>query len=152
MRHYDREQFRHLHDAERYRDVDYLGDDVWIGPSETVLHDLRMRGPAHFGEAGPTARRRPDEAVHRDIRARLARHAGAEAEDVGIEVRDGAVTLWGIVEDQRLRYLAEGIANDVIGVSAVRNDLRVRALNDTRIGASRQRTGSSASSVGAGRR
>jgi len=33
MRHYDRTDFRHLNDAERYRDYDYLADD-WVGPNE----------------------------------------------------------------------------------------------------------------------
>jgi|GEM_PF-1408520 len=34
MRHYDRADFRHLNDAERYRDYDYVADDGWIGPNE----------------------------------------------------------------------------------------------------------------------
>lgn len=34
MRHYDRAGFRHLDDAERYRDYEYLGDDGWVGPNE----------------------------------------------------------------------------------------------------------------------
>ena len=38
MHHYDRKSFRHLNDSERYRDVDYLGDDGWIGANETVPH------------------------------------------------------------------------------------------------------------------
>lgn len=29
MRHYDRADFRHLNDGERYRDYDYLADDGW---------------------------------------------------------------------------------------------------------------------------
>ena len=34
MRHYDRAGYRHLDDAERYRDHEYLGDDGWVGPNE----------------------------------------------------------------------------------------------------------------------
>lgn len=34
MRHYDRHQFRHLDDADRFRDYDYLADDVWEERSE----------------------------------------------------------------------------------------------------------------------
>jgi hypothetical protein len=34
MRHYDRADFRHLNDGERYRDYDYVADDGWIGPNE----------------------------------------------------------------------------------------------------------------------
>jgi hypothetical protein len=38
MRHYDRVNFRHLNDSERYRDYDYLADDAWVGPNERVPH------------------------------------------------------------------------------------------------------------------
>jgi hypothetical protein len=38
MRHYDRVNYRHLNDSERYRDYDYLGDDAWVGPNERVPH------------------------------------------------------------------------------------------------------------------
>lgn len=38
MRHYDRVNYRHLNDSERYRDYDYLADDNWVGPNERVPH------------------------------------------------------------------------------------------------------------------
>jgi hypothetical protein len=38
MRHYDRVNYRHLNDSERYRDYDYLGDDGWVGANERVPH------------------------------------------------------------------------------------------------------------------
>lgn len=38
MRHYDRVNYRHLNDSERYRDYDYLADDAWVGPNERVPH------------------------------------------------------------------------------------------------------------------
>jgi hypothetical protein len=34
MRHYDRTEYRHLDDAQRYRDYEYRADDEWIGPNE----------------------------------------------------------------------------------------------------------------------
>jgi hypothetical protein len=34
MRHYDRAGYRHLDDADRYRDHEYRADDGWIGPNE----------------------------------------------------------------------------------------------------------------------
>lgn len=36
MRHYDRVNYRHLNDSERYRDHEYLADDAWVGPNERV--------------------------------------------------------------------------------------------------------------------
>jgi hypothetical protein len=224
MRNYHRTSFRHLNDAGRYRDVDYLGDDSWIGPNETVPHglttadeppwwsagpwerrpfaierafdedrgqgreyghdfglgygrpsdtqqaserrrddpyDRRIADPGAYdwvhgygrgAHSGPRAERRSDQSIYRDLRARLAKHAGAEADDVGVTVRDGEVLLSGVVEDFRLRYLAEDVANDVVGASAVRNHVRVRTAEDTRLGGSRQWTGASRGSVGASRR
>ena len=40
MRRYEREDFRRLTDAERYRDYDYLADDAWVGPNERIPHGL----------------------------------------------------------------------------------------------------------------
>src|SRR5688572_16255395 len=57
MHPYDRESFRHLHDAERYRDVDYLGDDGWIGPNESVPHGFTTADEPPWWSAGPWERR-----------------------------------------------------------------------------------------------
>jgi hypothetical protein len=35
MRHYDRADFRHLNDGERYRDYDYVAEDGWAQTEET---------------------------------------------------------------------------------------------------------------------
>jgi hypothetical protein len=50
MRHYDRSEFRHLDDAQRYRDHEYKADDGWVGPNE------------HSPEAGWLAGTPPPEA------------------------------------------------------------------------------------------
>lgn len=210
MRHYDRHGFRHLNDSQRYRDLDYLGDDAWIGPNETVPHGLttqreppwwtegpwerrafaaqrafdedrgqgrqyghdlglgygRAYDPRRTGERGrrdpydrrvfeggpPRTRRLPDFVLAREVRAWLEEELGREADDVGIEVEDGVVTLFGVVEDVRVRYFVEDVVHDVPGVLAVRSRLRVRTIEDTRIGGSRQWTGSGWGSTGAGRR
>jgi hypothetical protein len=44
MRHYERVNYRHLNDSERYRDYEYLGDDAWIGPNEHVLAQTETNG------------------------------------------------------------------------------------------------------------
>jgi hypothetical protein len=221
MRYYDRRSFRHLDDAEHYRDLDYLGDDSWIGPNETVPHGLTTADEPPWWTAGPWERRpfaaerafeedrgqgreyghdfglgygrdydvrrdfarahddpydrrvaqegsydwargsqrvvrrrahRSDGTIQRAIRARLNEHAGADADDVMVMVRDGEVTLLGVVEDVRIRFLVEDIANDVVGVREVRNHLRIRPVEDTRLGGSRQWTGAGTSSTGASRR
>lgn len=45
MRHYERSQYRHLDDAQRYRDYEYIADEPWTGPNERAFgpteHALR---------------------------------------------------------------------------------------------------------------
>ncbi len=52
MRRYEREEFRHLDDGERYRDYDYLADDAWIGPNERVPHGLTREDEPPWGQPG----------------------------------------------------------------------------------------------------
>lgn len=65
MRHYDRSQYRHLDDAQRYRDYDYIADDPWTGPNERAfgpaehaLHGARdaRTSPGRRSEREPTMR------------------------------------------------------------------------------------------------
>lgn len=62
MRHYDRAEYRHLDDADHFRDYDYLADDSWAGPNEhspeplaaqrePPPRELRSRRPAPVFEA-----------------------------------------------------------------------------------------------------
>jgi hypothetical protein len=72
MRHYDRSEFRHLDDAQRYRDHEFKADDAWVGPNE-VPPEARPPRPAPSASARtgwirPAARRR----VHR-VRTVLSR-------------------------------------------------------------------------------
>ncbi len=63
MRHYDRHQFRHLDDADRFRDYDYLADDVWEERSERrAAFPPRARAadvPSWSGEPRWSDRSRP---------------------------------------------------------------------------------------------
>jgi hypothetical protein len=198
---------RHLHDSERYRDTDYLGDDAWIGPNEMAPHGFTTadeppwwsRGPwsrqpfagerafdedrgqgreygSDFGlgygrdydrerdlertrsapydrrisegspydwasgEPSPWASLHSDARIHADVSDRLMGHIGPWADDIDIFVREGEVILVGVVEDPRLKYLAQDIADDVAGVVEVHNHLRVRSVDDTRFASSRQWT------------
>ncbi|AKV00766.1 hypothetical protein AKJ09_07429 [Labilithrix luteola] len=72
MRHYEREQYRHLDDAERYRDYDYLADDSWLGPNERVPEvSYRRSIDASEGRAYSYSRERGrDEREHEPVRGR----------------------------------------------------------------------------------
>lgn len=247
MRPYDREDFRHLTDSERYRDIDYLADDGYVGPNERIAygmtrddlppwstmgdgdtrafagqrswdedrgqgrqygqdmglgygrpydateiersrqdpyerradlqadrpHPLRaaydrrgdwhghgygvqseremqgqreMRGreeggigeylrhPGRIVDAakglfrgkGPKNWSRSDTRIHDEVCERLALNPEIDASEIEVNVKDGEVTLSGGIEDRRLRWLAEDIAGDVLGVHDVHNRLRLR--------------------------
>jgi hypothetical protein len=79
MRHYDRTEFRHLNDGQRYRDYDYMAEDGWVEREElqaTPRPGSGTRGrssPPHG--APPRARERllgmlrhPGEALARMVR------------------------------------------------------------------------------------
>lgn len=52
MRHYDRVNYRHLNDSERYRDYDYLGDDAWVGANERVPHGAMQENEPPWSTLG----------------------------------------------------------------------------------------------------
>lgn len=77
----------------------------------------------HSGR-GPRNYQRSDERIREDVCERLTRHREIDASDIDIEVRAGVVTLSGHVEDKHAKRLAEDIAEEVMGVSEVRNELK----------------------------
>ncbi|RDK11745.1 BON domain-containing protein [Cupriavidus lacunae] len=80
--------------------------------------------------ARPASRRLPrnyqrtDTRIRDDLCERLA-HAGDDVSDVSVEVVSGIVTLSGTVSDRGIKYRIEEMAEDVLGVNAVRNNLHV---------------------------
>jgi hypothetical protein len=61
------------------------------------------------------------------VREHLAAHRGIDADDVGVTVRDGRVTLDGRVGTEEERRIAERVVTDVLGVEDCENDLLVDA-------------------------
>src|SRR5262249_27237727 len=93
-----------------------------------------------YGEPSPWASLHSDALIHADVSDRLVGHIGPWVDDIDVFVREGEVILVGIVDDPRIKYLAQDIADDVAGVVEVHNHLRVRSVDDTRFGGSRQWT------------
>jgi osmotically-inducible protein OsmY len=54
-------------------------------------------------------------------------HSWIDAGDVDIQVRGGEVTLAGTVEDRASKRAIEDLADDVLGVKDVQNNIRLRA-------------------------
>ena len=77
----------------------------------------------HTGR-GPRNDQRSDERIREDVCERLTRHREIDASDIDIDVREGVVTLSGHVEDKHAKRLAEDVAEEVMGVVEVRNELK----------------------------
>lgn len=90
----------------------------WAGSNPSSLREMR-------GRRGPRNYRRSDERISDDIHDKIDRHLDIDAREVIIEVKDGEVTIRGVVFSRADKRLAEEIAEDVFGVKNVQNLLRV---------------------------
>ena len=73
----------------------------------------------------PRGYQRSDERVKEDLCDRLM-HSWIDADDVVVDVRAGEVTLTGTVEDRASKRAIEDVADDILGVKDVHNQIRVR--------------------------
>jgi hypothetical protein len=78
----------------------------------------------HAGK-GPKGWKRSDERIKEEVCEELARHPEIDAGEIEVSVAQCEVTLTGSVSDRRAKRLAEDVAEDVTGVTDVRNQLRV---------------------------
>lgn len=78
---------------------------------------------------GPTGWQRSDERVREDVNERLTQHGRLDASNIQVEVNDCNVTLTGTVRDRQMKRLAEDIADSVMGVRDVNNQIKVQAPN-----------------------
>jgi hypothetical protein len=98
-------------------------------PGEGAPWVETMNGPARYG-LGPyyrrlEQRRRPDDELKHDVEEALFYDTWVDAEAIGVEVRDGVVTLRGELPDhEEVRYATDD-AWDVEGVRGVHCELRV---------------------------
>ena len=69
---------------------------------------------------------RTDAEIQRDVVSELTWDPRIQANEIGVSVRNGVVTLSGYVDSYVKRYAAEQAASRVNGVHAVVNDIEVR--------------------------
>jgi predicted amino acid-binding ACT domain protein len=74
---------------------------------------------------GPKNYRRSDERIREEVCERLMQ-GGINAEEVDVQVKDGQVTLAGTVENRQDKREIEDLADEVLGVKEVQNQLRVQ--------------------------
>lgn len=109
-------------DASRER---HPAEGWWHGPGSS--HDrsfAAQRGP-HVGK-GPKGWKRSDERIQEDVSEQLSRHPELDASDIEVSVENGEVILAGTVEERYYKRLAEDVAEQVFGVTDVRNQIRIQ--------------------------
>ena len=73
---------------------------------------------------------RTDREIQTDVLAELRWDYGIQANEIGVAVKDGVVTLTGTVDTYLKKWKAEEAAHRVNGVVAVANDINVRTLGE----------------------
>jgi osmotically-inducible protein OsmY len=79
---------------------------------------------------GPKGYKRSDARIAEDLNDRLTDDPYLDASDVAVTVKDGEVTLSGMVARRSDKRRAEDLADAVSGVGHVQNNLRVRPRSD----------------------
>jgi hypothetical protein len=88
-----------------------------ISQQDLSREQLRNRGPKGF--------QRSDERLKDEICERLVQNVNADLSEVEVKVQNGDVTLMGSVQDKHLKRVLEDIAESVLGVKDVNNQLRI---------------------------
>jgi len=91
----------------------------------------RGSGGGSYAGRGPKGYQRSDERLREDVSDRLMEHHDLDAGEIEVDVRNGEVTLTGSVPDRWMKRLAEDLAERVMGVRDVMNQIRVGSGGDT---------------------
>jgi osmotically-inducible protein OsmY len=94
------------------------------------------RGEGRFRGRGPRNYRRSDERVREEVCDRLTDNEWLDASDVEVGVVAGEIILTGTVDSRYAKRIAENIAESVMGVTHVQNNLRVHSYQTAEPGAS----------------
>ncbi len=81
--------------------------------------------PATPGD--PEAHKRTDAVILQNVQEELRQDPGMAENEIQAIVRDGEVTLTGIVPNRHLKGAAEDLADAVPGVTFVHNEIQVRS-------------------------
>jgi hypothetical protein len=101
------------------------GRDYAAGPGHVAFGYRPRPGDVSHRGRGPRNYIRSDDRIRDDINERLTQDRLVDATDVDVVVKRGEVTLNGLVDSRLARRRAEDIADAVLGVTHVQNNLRV---------------------------
>lgn len=110
--------------TQRYANPPYQGQETGFGAARPAIG-----AAGHFGR-GPKGYQRSDERLREEICERLTAHPDIDASDIEIQVNNGEVTLVGSVQSRQTKHLAEDVADGIMGVRDVNNQLRVTQRYD----------------------
>lgn len=98
-----------------------------MGQRGSFNADERMHQAPHKGHAGkgPKGYRRSDERMLEEVCDILTEHGDIDASQIEVDVKDSIVILKGMVENRRIKRLAEDAVEGVAGVRDVRNELEI---------------------------
>jgi osmotically-inducible protein OsmY len=98
------------------------GQQPWGAAQFDRERPVEQRGSADRRVA---QRRRPDEALTRELQEILTADPELDASEIEVAVEGGAVTLRGTVDSSDAKLLAEELVESVTGVREVHNQLKV---------------------------
>ena len=101
------------------------GRDYAAGPGHVAFGYRPRPGEVSHRGRGPRNYVRSDDRIRDDINERLTQDRFVDASDIDVVVNRGEVTLTGAVDSRLARRRAEDIADAVLGVTHVQNNLRV---------------------------
>lgn len=111
--------------GQRY-DLNFQSYGKTIDSYRPAGNDYRQQIENHRGK-GPRNYKRSDERIQEIISEAFSDDQYLDASEIEVQVKNGAVILEGKVEDRRSKWLAEDLAEDVMGVTHVENRLRIEA-------------------------
>lgn len=100
----------------------HMGTQNYPWANQTTQQRKRGR----FAGVGPKGYKRSDETVKEDVCRKLWEHPEIDASEIHVEVKNGEITLTGTVDSRRTRDLVEDICDNLIGVTDVNNQVRVK--------------------------
>ncbi len=94
------------------------------GSSKSRLEAWQEPGP--YSGMGPQGYTRSDERIREEVCDRLTRHGFIDARNIQVDVKDGEVTLQGMVNSRDAKRMAEDAVETVPGVQDVHNRLHLQ--------------------------
>ena len=132
----------HLSEASGFaRPLSFQGKGYYSGNEAPFERGTAQIGPGHaigygpgvhsaglgFRGIGPKGYRRSDDRITEEINDRLTYDDDIDATEITVSVDKGEVTLSGTVKSRSEKRRAEDIAQDLVGVTHLQNNLRVKA-------------------------